>query len=49
MFVHTIYVENSNDNMSVEVSDKKLHHLNQVLRLRAVSYTHLTLPTIAGV
>ena len=34
MFVPTIYVENSNDNMSVEVSDKKLHHLNQVLRLR---------------
>ena len=34
MFVPTIYIENSNDNMSVEVSDKKLHHLNQVLRLR---------------
>ena len=34
MFVPTIYIENSNENMSVEVSDKKLHHLNQVLRLR---------------
>ena len=34
MFVPTIYIENSNNNMSVEVSDKKLHHLNQVLRLR---------------
>ena len=34
MFIPTIYIENSNDNMSVEVSDKKLHHLNQVLRLR---------------
>ena len=34
MFVPTIYIENLNDNMSVEVSDKKLHHLNQVLRLR---------------
>ena len=34
MFVPTIYIENSNDNMSFEVSDKKLHHLNQVLRLR---------------
>jgi len=34
MFVPTIYIENSNDNMGVEVSDKKLHHLNQVLRLR---------------
>jgi len=34
MFVPTIYFENSNDIMSVEVSDKKLHHLNQVLRLR---------------
>ena len=34
MFVPTIYIENSNDNMSVEVSDKKLHHLNKVLRLR---------------
>ncbi len=34
MFVPTIYIENSNDNRSVEVSDKKLHHLNQVLRLR---------------
>ena len=34
MFVPTIYIENSNDNMRVEVSDKKLHHLNQVLRLR---------------
>ena len=29
-----IYIENSNNNMCVEVSDKKLHHLNQVLRLR---------------
>jgi len=26
MFVPTIYFENSNDIMSVEVSDKKLHH-----------------------
>jgi 16S rRNA (uracil1498-N3)-methyltransferase len=34
MFIPTIYIENSNDNMSVEVSDKKLHHLNKVLRLR---------------
>ena len=34
MFVPTIYIENSNDNMRVEVSDKKLHHLNQVLRLK---------------
>ena len=34
MFVPTIYIENSNEYMSVEVSDKKLHHLNQVLRLR---------------
>lgn len=34
MFVPTIYIENSNNKMSVEVSDKKLHHLNQVLRLR---------------
>ena len=34
MFVPTIYIENSNNNMCVEVSDKKLHHLNQVLRLR---------------
>jgi len=34
MFVPTIYIENSNDHMSIEVSDKKLHHLNQVLRLR---------------
>ena len=34
MFVPTIYIENSNNNMSFEVSDKKLHHLNQVLRLR---------------
>ena len=34
MFVPTIYIENSNNNTSVEVSDKKLHHLNQVLRLR---------------
>ena len=34
MFVPTIYIENLNNNMSVEVSDKKLHHLNQVLRLR---------------
>ena len=34
MFVPTIYIENSNDNMIVELSDKKLHHLNQVLRLR---------------
>ena len=34
MFVPTIYIENSNDNMSVEVSDKKLHHLNQVLRIK---------------
>ncbi len=34
MFVPTIYIENSNDSMSVKVSDKKLHHLNQVLRLR---------------
>ena len=34
MFVPTIYIENSNDNMRVEVSDKKLHHLNKVLRIR---------------
>ena len=34
MFVPTIYIENLNDNMNIEVSDKKLHHLNQVLRLR---------------
>ena len=34
MFVPTIYIENSNNNVCVEVSDKKLHHLNQVLRLR---------------
>ena len=34
MFVPTIYIENSNNNMSFEVSDKKLHHLNHVLRLR---------------
>lgn len=34
MFVPTIYIENSNNKMNVEVSDKKLHHLNQVLRLR---------------
>ena len=34
MFVPTIYIENSNNYISVEVSDKKLHHLNQVLRLR---------------
>ena len=34
MFVPTIYIENSNNNISIEVSDKKLHHLNQVLRLR---------------
>ena len=34
MFIPTIYIENSNDNRSVEVSDKKLHHLNKVLRLR---------------
>ena len=34
MFVPTIYIENSNNNMSVEVSDKKLHHLNKVLRIR---------------
>ena len=34
MFVPTIYIENFNNNTSVEVSDKKLHHLSQVLRLR---------------
>ena len=34
MFVPTIYIENSTDNMRVEVSVKKLYHLNQVLRLK---------------
>ena len=34
MFVPTIYIENLNDNMNIEVSDKKLHHFTQVLRLR---------------
>ena len=34
MFVPTIYIENLNNNTSVEVSDKKFHHLKQVLRLR---------------
>ena len=34
MFVPTIYIENLINNMSVEVSDKKLHHLNQVLRIK---------------
>ena len=34
MFVPTIYIENSNNNTSVEVSDNKLHHLSKVLRLR---------------
>ena len=46
MFVPTIYIENSNNNMSVEVSDKKLHHLNQVLRLRDGDKVNISLSLI---
>ena len=35
MFVPTIYIENlNNDNKSFEISDNKLHHLKQVLRVK---------------